>query len=279
MERLFYFLYQYRAFFTFLILETVALWLMVENNRYQGVVYFNTSSRVAASLLATSRNIRDYFGLQRTNYDLASENAELRTQLEQRNQSLFDLNMREHHDPGIVNRFSFISARVINNSTHQFKNFITLDKGSMDGVEPGMAVIDSKGVIGKVKAVSDHFTVVMSLLNVDAMVSAKLNNSGTFGTAHWDGIDPTQVELLYIPRHALPQPGDSVLTTGYSSIYPEGLMIGLVGEVTLKPDGQFYDIRVRLTPDFSRISFVQIVRSGLKSEQDSLEYSVVGRSP
>lgn len=279
MERLFYFIYQYRAFFTFLVLETAAVWLIVENNRYQGVVYFNTSSRVAASVLTTSRNIRDYFGLDRTNRQLAEENALLRTRLEQRNQSLFQLDAREIRDPSVVNRYTFISGRVVNNGTHQFKNFITLDKGSLDGVEPGMAVINAGGVVGKVKAASAHFSVVMSLLNIDAMVSAKLKGKETFGTARWDGTDPTRVQLLYIPRHARPEPGDSVVTTGYSAIYPEGLMIGVVSEVSLQEDGQFYDVFVTLSQDFSRLSYVQIVKSGLKAEQDSLEAIVDDHAP
>jgi rod shape-determining protein MreC len=279
MERLFYFIYQYRAFFTFLVLETAAVWLIVENNRYQGVVYFNTSSRVAASVLTASRNIRDYFGLDRTNRQLAEENALLRTQLEQRNQSLFQLDIREIRDPAVVNRYRFISGRVVNNSTHQFKNFITLDKGSLDGVEPGMAVINAGGVVGKVKAASAHFSVVMSLLNIDAMVSAKLKGKETFGTARWDGTNPTRVQLLYIPRHAQPKAGDSVLTTGYSAIYPEGLMIGIVSEVSLQEDGQFYDVLVTLSQDFSRLSYVQIVKSGLKAEQDSLEAVVADHTP
>jgi rod shape-determining protein MreC len=279
MERLFYFIYQYRAFFTFLVLETAAVWLIVENNRYQGVAYFNTSSRVAASVLTTSRNIRDYFGLDRTNRQLAEENALLRTQLEQRNQSLFQLDTREIRDPAVVNRYRFISGRVVNNSTHQYKNFITLDKGSLDGVGPGMAVINAGGVVGKVKAASDHFSVVMSLLNTDAMVSAKLKGKETFGTVRWHGTDPTRVQLLYIPRHARPEAGDSVLTTGYSAIYPEGLMIGIVSEVRLQEDGPFYDVLVTLSQDFSRLSYVQIVKSGLKAEQDSLEAAVADHTP
>jgi rod shape-determining protein MreC len=279
MERLFYFIYQYRAFFTFLILETVAVWLIIENNRYQGVLYFNSSNQVAAYVLTTSRSVRDYFGLDRTNRQLAEENALLRTQLEQRNQSLYSLDVREDHDPAVVNRYHFVGARVVNNSTHQFKNFITLDKGRRDGVEPGMAVINASGVVGKVKSVSEHFSLVMSLLNIDAMVSAKLKGKETFGTARWDGTDPTRVQLLYIPRHAVPEVGDSVLTTGYSAIYPEGLMIGIVSHVSLQEDGQFYDVNVALSQDFSRLSYVQIVKSGLKSEQDSLEAAVAGRVP
>ena len=162
MERLFYFFYQYRAFFTFLVLELFAAWLIVKNNQYQSTKYFNSSNRLAANVIGTTQGIKEYFSLRKINTELADENAQLRTKLEQRNQSLYTLEVRERVDPKIINRFDFISAKVINNSVERFKNYITIDKGALDGISPGMAVISAAGAVGKVKSVSDHYAVLIS---------------------------------------------------------------------------------------------------------------------
>ena len=145
MERLFYFFYQYRAFFTFLVLEIFCGWLIIQNNQYQSTKFFNSSNRVAANIISFSQGVREYFSLRKTNSELAEENALLRKKLEQRTQSLYMLETREIKDPAIVNRFDYVSAKVISNSTRFFKNYITINKGSNDGIKPGMAVISAAG--------------------------------------------------------------------------------------------------------------------------------------
>jgi rod shape-determining protein MreC len=137
MERLINFIYEYRAFFTFLFLELLCAWLVIENNQYQSTRYFNSSNQVAAQLLGFSQDVREYFSLRTINEDLARENAELRRDLERARQQL-SLPLT---DTARINQFDFVSARVVANSTHLYKNFITIDKGARDGVAPGMAVL------------------------------------------------------------------------------------------------------------------------------------------
>ncbi|MFZ1808459.1 MAG: rod shape-determining protein MreC [Cyclobacteriaceae bacterium] len=278
MERLFYFFYQYRAFFTFLALELFAAWLIVENNQYQSTKFFNSSNKMAANIIGTTQGIKEYFSLRRINAELAGENAQLRTKLEQRNQSLYTLEVREVDDPKIINRFDFVSAKVISNSVERFKNYITIDKGALDGVSPGMAVISAAGAVGKVKSVSDHYAVLISLLNTDEFTSSMIKRTNHFGSINWDGKDPLYSQLNFIPRHANPSVGDTVVTSGFNAVFPSGVLVGIIEEVSLGPEAQFYDLKVKLAQDFTRLAFVEIVRSNLLEEKDSLEQVTIGES-
>lgn len=276
MEKLFYFFYQYRAFFTFLVLELFAAWLIVENNQYQSTKFFNSSNHLAANIISTTQGIKEYFSLRSINAELAAENANLRTKLEQRNQSLYSLEIREIKDPAIINRFDYVSAKVINNSIERFKNFITINKGERDGIEPGMAVISAAGAVGKVKSVSDHYAVLISLLNTDEFTSCVIKRTKHFGSVNWDGRDPLYSQLNFIPRHANPAIGDTIVTSGFNAVFPEGVLVGVIEEVNLGPEAQFFDIKVKLAQDFSRLAFVEVVRSNLLDEKDSLEQITIG---
>ncbi len=276
MERLFKFVYKYRAFFTFLLLQLFCAWLVVENNQYQSTQYFNSSNRIAANIISTSQNIREYFALRDINTELAGENATLRKQLDERNQLIEEYGLSQLKNAVIINRFEYISAKVINNSTNQYKNFITINKGGAQGLTPGMAVISQQGAIGKVKSVSDQHAVLISLLNIDDHVSSKIKRTGHFGTIQWDGTDPRLIDLRYIPRHVSPAVGDTIVTSGYNAVFPEGILIGIIKDVKLSEESPFYQIKVELAQDFSKLAFVEVVKSNLRAEQDSLEVTTKG---
>lgn len=270
MERLFYFFYQYRAFFTFLALEILCAWLIVSSNHYQSAQFFNSSNAVVANLNRFSYSVSEYFSLRETNLSLAEENASLRTKLEQRSQILPG-SITVVTDTALINRYEFANAKVVNNSVSRFTNFITIDKGSNEGIAEGMAVISSGGAVGKIKATSRHYSVVTSILNTDVMVSAVLKRTGHFGTVQWDGRNPLFVNLNYIPRHVKPSVGDSVVTSGYNAIFPQDIIIGTIDEIKLNDAALFYDLKVRLSQDFQQLTYVAVVKSNLKAEQDSLE--------
>lgn len=271
MQLLFLFLYKYRAFFTFLFLELLCIWLIVQNNSYQGAKYFNSSNRFAASLLHTSDGISDYFTLGEVNQRLAEENAALRRKLEQYNQSVYDLNVRRRRDAQVIGKYDFIAAKVINNSTRRFDNYITINKGSKDGVTPDMAVIDGHGAVGKVKSVSRNFSVITSILHGDVLVSAKIKRTGDICTAKWDGLDPQKAELLYVPRHVDLQVGDTVTTSGYNAIFPEDVPVGYVEQFEVRDEALFYDVKISLATDLNQLSYVYLVKNNLKIEQDSVQ--------
>ncbi|HYF70536.1 MAG TPA: rod shape-determining protein MreC [Ohtaekwangia sp.] len=274
MERLFLFIYQYRAFFTFVVLEVVCFWLIVQNNQYQGAKFFNSSNTVVASLNNFSQSIRDYFLLSEVNSTLANENAELRRRVEKQKQELESLHPVELTDTVLTSRFEFVSAKVVNNQVDRFKNFITINKGEDAGIEAGMAVMSPLGVVGKVKAVSKHYSVVTSILHIDYMVSAVLKRTGHFGTVQWAGRDPDFVKLKFIPRHVKPEIGDSVVTSGYNAVFPDEVMIGTISHIELSPEELTYNITVSLSQDFRKLAYVSVVKSRLKTEQDLLEKTV-----
>jgi rod shape-determining protein MreC len=274
MERLFLFIYQYRAFFTFVVLELFCFWLIVQNNQYQGAKFFNSSNTVVASINNFSQSIRDYFLLSEVNRTLAEENATLRKQVEMQRNQLQDAHKVTYSDSVAASRFEFISAKVVNNQVDRFKNFITINKGEDAGVEPGMAVISPLGAVGKVKKVSNHYSVVTSILHIDYMISAVLKKTNHFGSVQWDGSNPDFTKLNHIPRHVQLEIGDSVVTSGFNAIFPEGILIGTISEKELSPGSLTYDVTVSLSQDFRKLSYVSVVKSYLKNEQDSLELEV-----
>lgn len=275
MERLILFVYQNRAFFTFLVLEIFCAWLVVENNAYQGTKFFNSSNGVVATMNNFSQSVRDYFQLSEVNRMLAEENASLKQSVEQQKQQVYPLNATVLRDSAFIKKYDFISAKVVNNHVDFVKNYITIDKGKDSGIEPGMAVISPLGVVGKVKLVSRHYGVVTSILHIDVMVSAVLKRTEHFGTIQWDGLDPDLVEFKYIPRHVNPVVGDTVITSGYNAVFPEGIMIGIIDEVKLKDEALFYDLKVKLSQDFRKLSFVNVVKNHRQHEQDSLEQIII----
>ena len=270
MQRLFLFFYQYRAFFTFLILELICAWLIIGNTPYQGARFFNSSNGLVAAMNNLSHGVREYFLLRQINSTLAEENAQLRSKFEALNQLQYISTTPNTVDSAVVGQFDFVSAKVVGNTVNRFTNFLTINKGSEDGIEPGMAVISSLGAVGKVRTVSRHYSVVTSILHVDVQVSALLKRTGHFGTIQWDGVNPDYIKFKFIPRHVQPVPGDSVLTSGYNAIFPEGIMVGLIDEVQLT-DELFYDLKVRLSQDFRKLSYVEVVKNSLRQELDSLE--------
>jgi rod shape-determining protein MreC len=275
MERIFLFIYHYRAFFSFLLFELFCAWLIIENNQYQGSRYFNSANSFVASVNGFSKNLNDYFSLREVNQMLAEENTMLREQLEQRVQTaLLPDTTGGKLDSVVINRFDFISAKVVNNSVDRFTNFITINVGRTHGIESGMAVISPMGAVGKVKVASPHFSVVISLLNIDLMVSGVMKHTGHFGSIQWDGVDSEYTNFQFIPRHVNPIVGDTIVTSGYSGVFPEGIVVGTIAEVTLPKGAPFYDIRVKLAQDFRKLSYVSVVKSNLLHELDSLEKQI-----
>jgi rod shape-determining protein MreC len=266
MQRLLNFILRNRAFFTFIALELVCAWLIIKNNAYQGARFFNSSNAVTAEVLTVSQNANNYLHLKVVNEELANENARLRELLEIKQD-----NPNVSSDSAIIKRFNFVTAKVVNNSVNLFRNFITINKGSLNHIAPGMAVINSNKVVGKVKTVSNNFSVIISLLNLDENVSAMISRTGNFGTIKWDGKNARYTNLQFIPRHVTPLPGDSVVTSGLNAVFPEQVVVGTISRAHLNPDDLFWDIQVELAQDFTKLQHVEVVRSLMKREMDSLQ--------
>ncbi len=267
-------IHSYRAFLVFLFIEFVCFWLLVRSNPYHSAAYFHTSSSIIGSIYQTRKNITQYFNLPAVNEELANDNARLREVISKSqvpivvNSTMDSLKLtRAEYDYG------FLSAKVINNSTQLNHNFLTINKGRANGVQPGMGVISAEGIVGKVMSVSNNFATISSLLNTDVYVSALIKRTGNFGSIHWDAQDPLTTKLMYIPSHIELVKGDTVVTSGYNSIFPENITIGFIDEFSLQTDA-FYDIDINLSNDFTRLSYVYVVRNPRKPERAELETEI-----
>jgi rod shape-determining protein MreC len=279
MQQLFQFIYRYRVFFLFILLESVSFWLIVKNNSYQSAAYFNSANYYAAKALGVSNAVTGYLNLQVVNADLAAENqrlhalltqAQLKQSVIQPPPARIDTSIYTP-DSAIAARFTFKVAKVINNSTDRFKNYLTIDKGSLDGIRPGMGVISATGVVGKVKACSEHFSTIVSLLHTEMMISSKVKRNGVFGTAKWQGTKPDIINLSYVPRHQSVNKGDTILTSEFNSTFIPGIMVGTVVRTQLKPTDVFYEIEVALSTNFGNLAYVYVIENELLEEQQELE--------
>ena len=275
MRSLLLLLYRYRAFLVFIFAEVLCSWLIVQNNRYQAAAFFNSSNSLVGSLLNASDNVSDYFSLKNVNEALAGENARLREQLATYRDSLLISQLVQDTTIVVPGGYKFTPAKVVQNTTQNPSNYITINQGSNSGIAPGMGVIGSDGVVGKVKNVSSNFAVVTSLLHQNMKVSSKIKSSGYICTASWGGKDASQANLLYVTRHMDLQEGDTVVTSGYNAVFPENIIIGTIASFSIRDDATFYDIEVALSTDFKRLSHVYIVDYHLKQEKDSLEYNTI----
>jgi rod shape-determining protein MreC len=275
MQRIFLFLYRIRAFLLFVLLEAIAISLIVSNNSQQGSAFFNSSNELVGSVFKTQSNVIDYFSLSSVNVSLMEKNAQLLTELELLRRPADSVFIPL--DTTLLNTIRFKGAKVINNSLRFSQNHLTINKGSNQGVKTGMGVINEQGVVGRVKSVSRNFSTIISLLHTDLLVSSKIQSNDVFGSTKWDGLNPEQAKLMYVPRHVVVQIGDQVVTSGYNSIFPEGISIGTVIEVKPGSDTNYLDITIKLDTDFSKISYVYLVESFQQQELDSL-YQTTGIS-
>ncbi|MBX0335488.1 rod shape-determining protein MreC [Pontibacter sp. HSC-14F20] len=278
MRNLFAFIYRFRAFLIFVLLEALCIFLIVRYNTYQGAAMFNSANTYIGQVLEFQSGVTDYFRLASVNSTLAQENAVLRQQLMSYRQDAeadstdqLDGTYFAATDSAKSEPFILHAGRVINNSIRRTNNYLTLSAGSQDGVKPGMGVISPNGAVGRVKTVSQRYATVTSLLHSQMLISAKIKKDNTFGTIKWTGGDYRTALLDYIPLHVKPEPGDTVVTSGYNTVFPEGIMIGTISEVERELDKSFYTIRVKLSVDFAQLSYVYVVENPRRPEQDSLE--------
>lgn len=259
------------AFLLFLFLEVVSLLFVFNYNKYQRVQYLNSSSRVTASVYNSFNSVVRYFELAKVNRNLAEENAMLKSFL------FSDSTVEVSVDSLVANvlqndsTFRYISARIINNSVNKKHNYITLNKGRKHGIKPDQGIVSPKGIIGVVTTVSESYSMGFSVLNSRWGPSGKLKNSDFFGPVEWDGSNYQMANLKEIPFHVELAEGDTILTSGYSSFFPEGLMIGTIYSFA-RPEGEsFYNIRIKLAVDFKSINFVNVIDNLKKEELMELE--------
>lgn len=283
MRNLLHFIVKYLSWFVFLIYFTLSLVLLVRNNPYQHHVYTTSAGMVTASVYDAANSVTSYFNLHDINEDLQRRNADLEKEVIALRKQVDRLEERVYADTMTLveplQPFSFIIAHVINNSISRPYNYITVEKGTIDGVAPEMGVVDQNGVVGVVNVVSEHYARIISLLNPQFRLSCKLKGSDVFGSLVWDGGSPEEALLEELPKHTVYEPGDTIVTSGYSSVFPEGIPVGTIKSADRGVDDNFFTLRIKLFTDFSRLSTVRIISNDNIEEVQTVETDPVIEKP
>ena len=256
----------------FAFLEVLSLWLFYSYNNYPNAIFFNTSNYYTAKALSTSNSIREYANLREVNAELASENSHLNSVIAKLQSQQLDKSIVNYKaDSSVASRFKFVVAKVSGLTTSQFNNYITIDKGTSDGLTTGMGVISSTGIVGKIKSCSEHYSVVISILHSEYSVSAKLKSNNEIGSIKWKGVNPDVVEMSEVSRYKTVKVKDTVVTSDFNYVFPPNITIGYVKKVGVKADQTFHEIDVQLATNFHTLSYVYVINNKLLGEQKLLE--------
>ncbi len=279
MRNLFNFIIRNSSWLLAILLIAFSFYLVFTQNAYQRSVYLSSANRVSGELYSLSNKAISIVHMQKNNENLLAQNAKLQNALQALRSYVGGLSLDTlktdafESDSLKPSQFEFIPANVTNMSFSGANNFITLDKGTLDGVKADMGVISQTGVVGVVFNTSDHFSVVIPIVNPKFRLSAKIKNSDNSGSLGWNGKDLHIAQLEELPRHEKFNKGDTVLTS-FSRIFPKDLIIGFVEEPTRSRDDNFSTFNLRLATDFYSIQQVLVINDKYHDEQNALEESV-----
>ena len=273
MRNILNFIIRYSKWFVFTFYVLMSCILLVDNNIYQQSVYLTSANGFTGGVYGIWSQVAGYFHLKTINESLQASNADLQNQVLNLKSQIAELKI--HRDDTLMNpqdrqRFDYVSAAVINNNTRHPRNYFTINRGRHDGIKPGMGVVDQNGVVGIVNVTGDHMSRVISLLNETQRFSVKLKGSSFIGSLNWRGRDATIGYVEEIPRHAVYKTGDTIVTSGYSTTFPEGIPVGVVLNRVHSNDDSFFTFKVKLISDFKALSSIRVIKDVYKSETDSL---------
>ena len=271
MQQLIYFFQKFKYFLFFLLLQLIALTLIFNNLNFQNSKYVNSANALTGSLYSKVSDISNYFSLKATNKQLIEENTLLRNFLNQKENTSITLGSIVIDTVKYYQKYTYTSAKIINNSYSKAFNFLTINKGTIAGLSKEMAVVNGKGIIGFTDNLSPNYGRIQSILNKNTKINARLKN-GYFGTLQWNGLDYNTVQLIDIPRQAPVKIGDTIETGGKSAIFPEGILIGKVIEIN-NDNAVDNVINVKLFNDMSVIGPVYVIKNLQKVEVKRLENS------
>ena len=270
MSELLKFLIRYSSWFLFVIYLVAGCVLLFSGNPFQHHVYLTSANRVSSALYRSANSVSSYFFLREINEDLQRRNSDLELEIYRLNSVIRRYDEKAYADTMTVDsalsRYHFTIAHVINNSITHAHNYITIDKGALDGIEPEMGVMDQNGIVGIVNVVGDHTARLVSILNPYMRLSCKIKGHDQVGSLVWDGRNPSEAILEELPKHSEFVPGDTVVTSGCSSVFPEGVPVGTVLSSTRDIEDNFYTLRLRLFTDFSTLSTVRVIRDKMRDE-------------
>jgi rod shape-determining protein MreC len=283
MQKLLAFLVSKRHWLVFILCEVVSFVLIYRNNAYQRNMMLTSATFIVGDLSSISGTVFSYLNLQHVNQKLLERNSQLemevirlREELKEFSLDTIAFNPILPGDTAAAYPYEFLTARVVNNSTSYLHNYITINKGSRDGVRPDMGVVAPYGgVVGIVMTVKEHYSVVISLMNTKLNISCKLKGTHFAGPLSWKGGDAAYAYLEELPTHTVFEVGDTIVTSGYSAVFPPDIMAGVVESYSKQRDDNFYSLKVRLATDFYALSALYVILNHAREEQWAIEKEVL----
>jgi rod shape-determining protein MreC len=282
MHKLLDFLVRKRHWALFLLLEVFSFALIYRNSAYQHSVMFSTANTAAASVVSVGGSVISYMSLREVNDALMEKNAYLEMEVLRLRSKLEELNAddslyKAYHPDSIANfPYAVTKAQVLDNSVSYISNYITINKGKADGIMPDMGVISAGGVTGIVSTVSEHYAVIIPILNPKFRLSCKVSGSNYFGSMSWNGRDTKYAQLDELPRHVEFNVGDTIVTSGFSAIFPEGLLVGTIHDFERQRDDNFYSLTIELSTDFHNLGNVMVIKNYHQQERRQIEKEATG---
>ena len=271
MHNLLEFLQKYNHWFLFVVLEVVSFVLLFQYNNYQGSVWFSSANAVTGKLYEWDANVETFFSLTKVNQELTQRNAYLEQQVQQMSEKLADAtkdsSWMHRNQLALLHNYRLMPAKVVANSVDKPTNLLTIDKGAADGVRKDMGVVCGTGVVGIVSLVAEHYSVVIPVLNIKSNISCMIQNRGYFGYLRWKGGASEYAYLEDVPHHAHFKLGDKVVTSGYSAVFPPGILVGKVLHVYNSSDGLSYRVKLKLSTDFANLRDVCVVDDATMRER------------
>ena len=272
MRNLFLFLRNHYFYFLFLFLEAFSLLLFFNYNEFQGSSLYSVSNAVSGSVNSMFNGISEYFSLKKTNRVLIEEMAKLHSRIPEAFY-ITDVNLLYKKDSIAQLEYKYISAKVISNSTNKRNNFLMINKGSLHGIVNHMGVIIGNKIVGQVVCVSPHFSWIMSMLNKDSRISGKFKKNNQLVNVEWNGGSYRKGQVKEIPKHVVIVKGDTIITSGNSDIFPEGLLIGTISDFTKVQDENFNNGEILFSTDFNSLGYIEVVVDLMRKEKDDLKAS------
>ena len=276
MRNVFLFIRRYFTFLIFLVLQILALTFLFRYNRFHEAAFLGVASEITGRVNKRYNNVEYYFRLKKTNEDLVKENASLRSLLKESYEwpdSTSNLVVDSIRVDSVLKyqRFRYYPAKVVGSFVVTQTNYLTIHRGTAQGIRKDMGVVSSQGIVGRVVNVSNNYATVMSALSMQFKVKAKLKKTGENGTIEWDGVSPSYILLKDIPNSAKLTKGDTVVTSELSSIYPPNIMVGTVQEVFKQQSSNFFTIRLKTATNFYNVQYVNVIEDLQKDERQQLE--------
>lgn len=270
MQQFIYFIRKFRYFLLFILLETIAFIFIIQHHSFHKSKFINSANAVTGGIYSKVSSLNEFFHLKSENQQLIEENTLLRNLLNKRELNLNKDNFKLNDSAKYGQKYEYSFGKIINNNYTKRNNTLTLNKGKNQGVTADLGIVNSKGIIGVTKSISNNYATVLSILNTNSNINVRLKNSNHYGTLVWNGKDYNILQLIDIPRQAQIKIGDTIITGGKSAIFPEGIKIGAVKSFNFE-NNQYKNIDILLFNDMSSIGYVQIVKNLERVEQQNLE--------